>query len=295
MNRMHYMAVGTVVLAIAIMIGCDHSKPNTTPSAGLFADFDDTISQLRLDPDLNTLRVRPDIVTVESISDAFEFEVDGGQDPFTWSVANPGNGTVTVLADSTGLYTATRVAKNAVVVFDSTGHWGAGEVFAVNGLDIVPDAVTIETIGGTIQFTATGGEPPYTFVLGSPGIGMITVAGLYTRTGEGDQVVTVIDANEAQDSATVSQPEIALTVTVQPDPTLGTNQTVVALIVDGGVPPYAWAVFGGVGTLSVVVGSSTTFIRTTPTTDGSAVITVTDSSAPMLTVAVGLTLDQSAN
>jgi len=290
MNRTHYLSIGTAVLAIAIIIGCDHDKPNTKPSAGVFTDFDDTISSLRLDPDLNTLRVRPDIVTVESISDSFVFEVDGGQDPFTWSVANAGNGSVTVLADSTARYNVTRVAKNAVVVFDSTGHWGASEVFAVNGLQLLPSVATIETIGGTIQFSATGGEPPYTFVVGVPSIGMITTGGLYTRTGDGEQVVTVIDANEGTDSSTISQPDIVMTVTVTPDPVLNTNETVAALVVDGGLPPYAWAL-AGPGSLPVTTASANTYTRTPAAVEGTAVITVTDSSAPMLVTVVALTLN----
>ena len=296
MNRTHCLSIGTAVLAIAIIIGCDHDKPNTKPSAGIFSDSDDTISSLRLDPDLNTLRVRPDIVTVESISDSFVFEVDGGQDPFTWSVANAGNGSVTVLADSTARYNVTRVAKNAVVVFDSTGHWGASEVFAVNGLTLIPADGTIEVSGGTIQFSVVGGEPPYTFSLGVPGIGTITSGGLYTRTDEGEQFVTVIDANEGTDSSKITQPAEQLSITTIPaSGTLGTNDTLMTLNVDGSVGPYFWFIVvgstpGGT-TLSPASGSSTVFDRVAPLADGFTIISVTNLIG--LSASQGIVMDQS--
>ena len=61
-----------------------------------------------------------------------------------------------------------------------------------NSLTVVPNAFTIG-LEQTRNVTATGGEPPYTFVSSKPEVATISPEGVLTAEAEGDTVITVTD------------------------------------------------------------------------------------------------------
>lgn len=77
-------------------------------------------------------------------------------------------------------------------------------------LDIEPVSVTISTVTVTnVLFTASGGEPPYTWTVNDGALGSVVDAGdtaIYTSTAtNGQNFVTVTDTESNSVSATINQ------------------------------------------------------------------------------------------
>lgn len=274
-----------LLAALAVLIGCeDGGKPDTSA----LNDIGEFTSSTR---NPISIRINPATVTLTTVGQEYVFTVQGGTGPYKWRVATQANGKLRIKADNQAIYEVERIANNVVLVTDSKGQSAGATLSSTKALRILPDTVTINDIFGTVQFSVLGGQTPIRYELGSTDIGTITSGGLYTRTGTGQQTVTAIDANDDAVVATVSQPEDVPALTIEPSSaTLGTNQTAAAFSVEGGVPPYGWAV-GGPGSLAIAANTtSAIYTRPSPTTDGGVVLTVTDAVGQ--TVLGSITLNQ---
>jgi len=264
----------TLVLAIATIIGCESGDPDTGSLNG--SEFTITSRE-----DLQ-MRINPSQVNIDTVGQVYLFRVQGGTPPYTWKVALPSNGNISGNASDQGNYTVSRVANNTVLVQDSQNRAARADITGGSTLKVTPSSATIEDLLGKVNFVVTGGSPPYTFNLTLTDIGTITAGGVYTRTGDGQQVVVIVDGSENSVSATISQPDDKPSLTINPsDATLGTNETAVVFLIEGGLEPYTWSLNGTPGptlTPSGGLNTSAVFDRVSAATDGNNTVLVTDSA-----------------
>ncbi|MCT4641492.1 MAG: hypothetical protein N4A33_04285 [Bacteriovoracaceae bacterium] len=141
------------------------------------------------------------------------------------------------------------------------------EDITINLLKISP-ASTVVSPSDTAQFSAVGGNPPYTFSIDS-GSGSITNEGLFTApiaTGSTTVQVTDISGNSAYALVLIGN-----SLQISPaSKTIGTSQ-VQTFEAIGGIAPFTYTKVSGVGSID-----SSTGVYTAPAFAGSATIEVRD-------------------
>jgi len=149
---------------------------------------------------------------------------------------------------------------------------------AVVGLS--PESATIDAIGGSQLFTASGGSGGYTWDTTDHGVGTMTPKGsqaIYTALAIGDNYVVVSDAKGNAAIAHVSgTPAAAMTISPG-SATLSSDGQLQVFAVSGGVAPYSWTMTSSsVGLFpDGNTGSSVVYMRTHT---GNNALTVTDGS-----------------
>ncbi|HTP57444.1 MAG TPA: hypothetical protein VMM82_00915, partial [Spirochaetia bacterium] len=145
-----------------------------------------------------------------------------------------------------------------------------GNKAQIQALAISPSSTTVPP-NGTIQFSATGGAPPYTFSILS-GVGTIDAStGLYTAPATpGTTIVQVMDKNGATAKATVTNVDYSVTAITPPSTSLyagGTASgsfTLQNIGTANGAQTVSWTVYVST-TNTLGSGGATTFAQgTTP-------------------------------
>jgi hypothetical protein len=151
-------------------------------------------------PEFNApLSIFPFSAGVE-LGDTVSFAAYGGTPPYSWTPnVDPSAGTPVT-------YTASVVGTDTVTLIDSTGASVSATATVTAGpipsLVLSPEAPTVMSVGDQVQFSATGGVPPYTYFSAPPGY--IDNSGLYTQIDGRKKVnVLVKDAVGASDVTTV--------------------------------------------------------------------------------------------
>ena len=220
----------------------------------------------------------------------------GGTPPYTFAIisgALPAGLTFSSSGSFGGTPTVFGSSKFTVQVTDSAGGANARDFTlfiapAKLTLTTAPLSNTILATPLNIQFTASGGVPPYTFVEFGPlppgtqlsASGALT--GTPTTLGTFQFLVFVDDSTSTSASQTFSitivEPGLVIT-TATPLPG-GLNgspySTIIAAV--GGLPPYFWSAKGL--PTGLVLANTTGLLTGIPTQDGvfTVVVTVTDSS-----------------
>ena len=230
-----------------------------TDSLGNTADASVTIT--------TTLGISPASKTL-AVNNTVTFSAAGGTGPFTFSIF-AGAGTIN---SASGLYTAPATAGTATVrVTDSLGATANAAVTINAALAISPATATIASTGSQ-TFTAAGGVSPYTYSIAS-GPGTINSStGVYIGVSAGSVIVRVTDslANTSDAALTVNGP-----LAVTPTTAYVVINSDLSITPAGGVAPYSFAVFSGLGVIDPVTG-----IYTAPASTGTAVVRTTDSATP---------------
>ncbi|VAW77713.1 Alkaline phosphatase [hydrothermal vent metagenome] len=237
------------------------------------------------------ITITPNTATVV-VAATQQFTANGGQGPYTWTVADPAVGTID---PATGLFTAVAVGTTTISATDDLGEVGtSGTITVVNAPPVVvtltPATATL-TVGDTQQFAAAGGAAPYTWSVSNPAVISVNAAGLVTALAAGTATVTATDANGVAGSATVTVNAAPANIVITPNtatvPTGGTQQ----FTANGGVAPYTWSLSTeDAGTIDAVTGlftagdeaATTTVIATDANGDTgeSGTITVVVAAAP---------------
>jgi len=202
------------------------------------------------------------------VSQTFSFSALGGTSPYTYSVLN-GGGTINA---STGAYTAPSTAGSATIqVTDSSSNTSQATVTINPVLGISP-ASSILMVGDNSSFSATGGVAPFVFSLTSGGGTLSSSTGSYTAPGTaGSATILVTDANATSATASVTiNAALAGTSSANSNLILGTGGST-TFSGSGGVPPYAYSIVSGGGTIN-----SSTGVYTAGSSGGPVVIRVTD-------------------
>jgi hypothetical protein len=211
-----------------------------------------------------------------------QISVSGGKTPYIYTV-EAGPGTIS----NTGLFTAGATAGDVIIrVKDSLTGDQSLTYKVATPLNISPTSAVV--IGGnTVQFTATGGLTPYTYSL-TQGVGSISQSGLFSApVVEGTSRIRLTDAMGQTQNVNI---DIIAPLTVPSESIITTVQKIQTISPNGGKTPYFFSMQSGAGTINA------SGIYTAPTTPGTDVIKVTDSSGlgqqKLITVQVkeGLTI-----
>ncbi|MGE4133255.1 MAG: hypothetical protein AB7F86_16550 [Bdellovibrionales bacterium] len=141
--------------------------------------------------------------------------------------------------------------------------------------------------GGTVQFTASGGSPPYQFSLGPGSPGSLSQGSATTVTynaptsGSAGQVLV----KDSSGNSAVANILIGNTgsggLVLTPSTVAVAAGAQVTFSVSGGTPPYY---------LSATAGSFNQTVYTAPTSGGTVTVTATDSSSPVKTAQASVTV-----
>jgi hypothetical protein len=196
------------------------------------------------------------------------FSAAGGTPPYTYSVS--GSGTVD---PTTGLYTApaSAPASATVTVKDSATPTPAASSATVTvvppPLSISPGVADIPTNAGT-TFTASGGTPPYTFAMVSGGASINSSTGVYSApNAAGSASVKVTDSAIPTPATSNASITIYNPFGVVPPSVIIYTNTQYTFSATGGVPPYAYSVTSGPGSID-----SSTGLYTAPSLPASGIM-----------------------
>lgn len=200
-----------------------------------------------------------------ALSGTTTFSASGGVTPYVFSVVSGGGS----IGSSSGAFTApASIATVVVRVTDDRGNTSDATVTVNDPLTISPSTFVL-AVNNLRTFTAAGGVAPYTFSVQS-GTGSVDPStGVYTApASSGSAVVRVTDnvGNTADANVTIN-PALTISPTA-PSVALSSTQ---AFTANGGVSPYTFSIFSGVGSVN-----SSTGLYTAPGSAGSAVVRVTD-------------------
>ena len=163
----------------------------------------------------NRISITPESEFVSAKGQQIAFTADGGTGPYQWDLAIPANGTISQSRNwRQGVYTATKVAENSVIVYDRSGFAALAEISVQDGgtedLSITASATSLENDGDKTVVSATGGTEPYTWAVQDVALGNISSTSgssvIYTRSNAGDNGVTVTDQNGDSASIVIQQP-----------------------------------------------------------------------------------------
>lgn len=214
---------------------------------------------------LNRVVVSPATATV-AVGATQQFTATGGTAPYTWSVADPTVGSI----DATGLFTALAAGATTVSATDAAGLTGSSGTITVTTVVVSPDTANLG-VGQTLQFSASGGTPPYAWTSADPAVASIDAAtGLLTALAPGTTTVTATDANGFADTSgaiTVSQ------ISVSPQTALLAVGHTLQFSASGGTPPYT---FSSSNLAVATIDASTGLL--TAVGAGTATVTATDAN-----------------
>jgi hypothetical protein len=196
-----------------------------------------------------SLELFPTTVTVYTNS-SVTFTGVGGTGTYTYSIDAPADGTINA---TTGKYTApASAATDTIRVADGVNQQTA-TVSVLAPLTIAP-ASTAVTVGGVVNFTATGGAPPY-FFNETAGSGVASGADNefydYTAPGApGAATVTVTDSasNTAHSSVTITAPQ---PLAISPSVVTVLESETVLFVASGGTGNKTFSLVSGSGSITV--------------------------------------------
>lgn len=308
------MLIPMLLVSLAVLFGGCEDEPSTNALDNYFAN-----NPYLSDPRLNTtdpaISLEPDRATINYVGQEVSFRVRGGDSHYSWDVSRPGSGSITPSRSNgeMAVYKAFAVSENDVIVYDRHGNAAVAviEVGDTGTLKLTPASVTIEgnnIAGLTVQFTVSGGEPPYhSWQVAYASMGTIDQNGLYTVVGNsyGDNFVSVQDAAGNLVEATVTQKageEGAMRVEPETQSLSGTLNSFISaqqvqFVVIGGTrfaepdPPYQVTTSGSFGSIQSVTrtttGATVTYATQAGLTiDGSDTITIVDSTGNSVTTTV---------
>ena len=132
------------------------------------------------------------------IGQTLQFTASGGKTPYTWSSLNPSIASI----NTSGLLTAASSGVTTVTVRDANGITATtGQIFVSTSsgpsLSILPETASVPR-GGWLQFSVSGGVPPYFWRVSNPEVGAITLTSGFFQANylkKGTTTVTATDAN----------------------------------------------------------------------------------------------------
>ena len=208
-----------VIFASTMMFtGCEDEDTPDTGSLDSWFENHPYVSDPRTGQRPRDLSVTPESVEITFIGQQVNFRVAGGRSPYKWDVAIPTAGSIRRLAPEEAVYTATALAPNTVIVYDSRGQAGIADV---NGAAPVTEKLTatavpetITQVGGRSVLTASGGTPPYRWTVSDNALGSLadgvdtgqSVVYVASTLGSGDNSVRCTDSSGQSASVVIMQP-----------------------------------------------------------------------------------------
>jgi hypothetical protein len=218
-----------ILLALALLYvfpGCEKDG-NTSISDAIGGVTSPDMSGENQDQ-VNSLTISPSTPQSPTfIGQQFLYTVSDGIAPYTWTVSNSSYGTITPNSDTANaIYTVLAIYPNSILVTDTQGHSAVGlmETSSVSTATLTinppgPLAYTFSTypvLPAFINFSVTGGVPPYTWQSSNSAIAQVVPTSnsadvsVYIETSGtnliGEAIISVSDAvaNSAQATITIT-------------------------------------------------------------------------------------------
>ena len=177
------------------------------------------------------------------------FFASGGSLPYTWRVSNPA---VAQIDSASGLLVGLQAGITQVIVEDANGFAARTNDISVDQLTISPMNAVFD-IGQSIQFTPSGGVPPYSWIsTNTNAIQVDSRTGLATGVASGQGLIILQDSNgltlQSELIEVIFIPDLLLSQPLSPL-TVG---DVYRFIAEGGIPPY---VYGSLDTSIATIDS----------------------------------------
>ncbi len=196
------------------------------------------------------LAISPASATIAA-STKLTFGAANGTAPYTYSIVS-GSG---VIDAATGVYQAPPTAANVTVrVTDNLGATSDASITVVapaSSIVIAPVAPVV-SVGSTINFTANGGSPPYSYSILSGGAGgtIAAATGVYVAPlAAGTDTVRVTDVYGGVSDATVTIVAASQLIISPATLTISTGNTY-QFGATGGVLPHTFSRISGAGNMS---------------------------------------------
>lgn len=167
-----------------------------------------------------------------------------------------------------------------ILFFSSCGQQlktSKSSVSGLSALTVTPSSAFV-IVNSNLQFTTSGGTPPYYYSISSSSVGTLLgiinqTTGLYTAPGNsgGTAEIKVVDSQGVEGYATVVINTL-LSMNPSTRTVLAGDFTPFTMIGNGGVPPYTYQIESGSGSIS------NAGVFSPPATAGTTVIRVTDST-----------------
>lgn len=180
-----------------------------------------------------------------NLSDSISLSASGGEAPYTFTLLTSITGTGESLAGSTYTAPSDNTGTATVQVTDNIGTTTNSSIIVspATVLTISPSTIVVN-LNGTIDFSASGGVPPFAYSLFAPltGTGEDLTVNTYTAPSDttGNATVRVTDniGSTVDATVTVSAP---IPLSISPV-AISLNLTEsIALSASGGVPPYTYS------------------------------------------------------
>ncbi|MCM2280035.1 MAG: hypothetical protein NDJ89_18330 [Oligoflexia bacterium] len=226
------------------------------------------------------IAISPEAVTL-AVDNSANFSASGGVAPYVYS-ASAGS-----IDASTGSFTAPAATGTVTVtVTDARGHSAQATVTVNPALAIAPATETL-VVGGSRNFSASGGLPPYTFAVLSGGGAVNSSTGAYSASASpGTAIVRVQDALGNSSDASVT---LVTALSISPATISLLKGSSLAFTSSGGALPYVFSLVSGGGSIDASSG-----LYSAPEAGGTAVARVSDAiggtAEAAITIYDGLTI-----
>jgi len=209
MNKMWYKTLSGTLVAAMIGLGtagCDDDADTSSAENITYSSYGSHTATKT-----SAISVTPTSSEVTFAGQKFSFRAVGGTSPYTWAVGNSTQGAVTSGGSdgSYGVYTASQVGPNTVIVYDKTKK---AAVATITGTEIslnITEA-TLETDGDKVALKVSGGVSPYVWKVGDTTLGQVSASTgsttVYERYHSGDNSVSVTDSRGNVAYAVIKQP-----------------------------------------------------------------------------------------
>ncbi|MEM8510283.1 MAG: T9SS type A sorting domain-containing protein [Bacteroidota bacterium] len=197
--------------------------------------------------------VEPPLLFVQAITTAITckganngsitVETSGGMPPYSYRINGGGYGSSNVFSKLTpGFYIVEVTDTNGCVVSKNVSLVEPDEAFEI--ASIITTNVTCQGVqDGSIEVILSGGIPPYQYQINN---GALTTANTFADLGSGVYVLTVFDASNCEQTATIAieEPESLAFFQISKESTscpFDTNGSIVIEVV-GGTSPYQYSI-----------------------------------------------------
>lgn len=223
-----------------------------------------------------TISIAPANATL-AVNNLETFLAVGGTPPYTYSIFS-GAGSI---LSTTGNFTASAFIGTTVVrVTDATGKIADAIVTVNSALQISPANQSL-SLSAMQTFTSTGGVSPFVFCLVSGSGSVDDNSGVYTASAApGSASVRVSDAKGNTSTATIN---VYGALGISPNSIILAINNSTTFSAGGGIGPYTFSVFSGLGTINASTGD-----YTAAATAGFAIVHVTDSLGAVASASIAV-------
>lgn len=205
--------LGAMAMVALFFTACNDDDPDTSELDGYFESHP-YVSDPR-SSSAQIVSISPESETVNTVGARVVFTAGGGNPPYHWDVSNGSLGSISASGSAQGVYKASAIGANDVIVYDQDGNAALARITGSasgGSMTITPSSLTLSPDNAEATVSVVGGTPPYVWTMtdstkGSFPLGIITGTSVrYRRLQPGNNAVTVMDVNTNEAYLVIKQP-----------------------------------------------------------------------------------------